>query len=620
MSDFTETTIAWILGIASLKFGMANGQVRVADGQLSFTLGVDSSRVTTISGPNMPDGMPRNSVCWANNATMRGGGITQRTGNVPVVKIHDSTGLYQGGWMYEQTNGFPYLIVAISGQFFRVRLDTDNSVELMTTPAFPTGQRYYHFAQGYEFLVVQAGDYTTLPLFFDGTAWRQSVGLFPGLGTTAELPAAGPMCFYQARIWYSYLYQYTAGDIVKGAFGTAPYDYRDSILKVTENPLALKGDGFAVPSQAGTIRALQFNADNDKALGEGTLFIFTQQQVHALDVPITRSEWIAANSQSPAKQRPVQRKSGGVNDRCVVPVNSDLFYQTLDPSINSLFTALRYFSQWGNKPISNNIIRALAFNDRELMRYGASGIEFDNYLIQGILPEQRPQGVVSRGLAVLDFNPISTLQENTPPAWDGLSEGLDVLQFFTGNFGGRQRAFAVVVSRVDGDIELWEITNNRRFDNVDTRVNWFVEFPAYTWGREFDLKQLDGGELWLDKVFGQVDLKIYYRVDANPCWQLWHVARFCTARTSCETIENPVCYPEEPLRESGKFPVTLPVPPLPPCDFINARPMNLGHQFQVKVEITGWARIRGLILYATPRQKQAFEGLQTPVGPLSLTP
>ncbi len=72
------------------------------------------------------------------------------------------------------------------------------------------------------------------------------------------------------------------------------------------------------------------------------------------------------------------------------------------------------------------------------------------------------------------------------------------------------------------------------------------------------------------------------------------------------------------MREGGKFPITLPVPPLPACDNINARPMNIGHQFQVKLEITGWARVRGFLLYAVPVLKTPYEGLQTPPGPLTL--
>lgn len=691
---------------------MADGQVRIAAGQLDFSAGVDSSRATTIAGPNMPNGLPANAISWANNATMRGGGITQRTGWKRVVKLHDSTGLYNGGWMYTQLDSMPYLIVAINGRFLRIRLDTDNSIDDITgANTFPADQPLYHFVQGNEFMAVQAGDYSTLPLFWDGNTMRQSNGItgnvaqpsqvvynftttdfrtIPAVGNTRtfpitamyggaladvgvlravggqfdigtfnvtaftavapftvtlqtvssnyvgqnfppfeyeftltavpapvlinELPAAGPMVYYQGRIWYAYFRSYTAGDITGGPSGTAAYQLRDSILKVTENPLAIGGDGFAVPTQAGNIRALQYVANNDSVLGEGTLFIFTRQQVYALDVPITRTDWIAATSNSPPHQRVVQRNNGGVSDRSIVAVNGDLFYQSLEPGIRSLFTALRSFNQWGNTPISNNIDRALAFNDRSLMRF-SSGAEFDSRLYQAILQEQRPQGVVSRGIAVMDFEPIATLGSKTPPNWEGIYEGLDILQLFNGDFGGRERLFAVVVSKEDQGIELWELTNDLRFDNVDTRVNWYVEFPAYTWGREFDLKKLDGGELWIDKLFGTVDGKIYYRVDANPCWQLWTTFKFCTARSSCETVDSPICYPLEVYRESGKIPIQFPVPPLAPCNDIERRPMNHGFQFQVRIELSGWCRIRGLLVYATPELKLPFGSMTCATSP-----
>ncbi len=126
--------------------------------------------------------------------------------------------------------------------------------------------------------------------------------------------------------------------------------------------------------------------------------------------------------------------------------------------------------------------------------------------------------------------------------------------------------------------------------------------------------------MWIDKLYGEVTIKFFFRVDANPCFQLWHVAKFCTARTTCETLDSPDCYPSEPLREGGKFPITLPTPPLPACDNLNSRPMNIGHQFQLKMEIQGWCRIRGVILYAVPVMKTPFEGLQTPPGPLTVQP
>jgi hypothetical protein len=589
--------------------------IRLADGQVDWSYGVDSSRAPTIASDLNPNGLPRNALSWANNVTLRGGGITQRTGYVPVQTLAPPSGLYQGGMMYEQTNALPYLIFAVSGRLYNCRLDTDNSVNDITgSTIMPPAQPLFHFAQGEEFVVAQAGDYATLPAFFGdaGPVFRQSNGL---TGTPMELPAAGPMAYYQGRLWYALYRAYTAGDIVGGSAGTAGYQLRDSILRVTENPLAIGGDGFAVPSQAGNIRALQYSANLDASLGQGTLFVFTRKQVYAMDVPITRADWINATGSNAPLQRVVQRTNGAVSDRCVVAVNGDLYYQSLEPGIRSLFTALRYFGQPGNKPISNNIQRALQFNDRGLMHL-STGVVWDNRLYMGILPEQRAQGVVHKGTAVMDFEPIGSFQEEGKPIWDGMHEGLDALQYFVGDFGGVERMFAVVVSRDDDSIQLWEMTKNLRTDGTDHLVDWVAEFPAFTWQTEFNLKRLDGGEIWIDKLFGDVLGKVYYRVDVNPCWQLWHVFKLCSARNSCEDVNNPICYPLQIDRESGKFPVILPVPPKAPCSMADSRPMNIGHQFQVKIEMKGWCRIRGLLPYAVPVLKTSFGGLQSLPGGL----
>jgi hypothetical protein len=671
-----------------------NAQIRLADGQLDWAYGVDSSRVTTIASPAVPNGLPRNALSWANNATMRGGGVGQRYGWQPVCKLGPASGLYQGGLMYEQTNDFPYLIFAISGRLYNCRLDIDNSINDITGSAvLPPTQPLYHFVQGETFVVVQAGDYVTLPAFFgdNGNVFRQSNGLnptyfnftgshatniltvpghnlqqgnqvrvaappYPGnlpcalqeavtyfvltvagnnitlsatlngpvlalgcdgegsIGLIAELPAAGPMVYYQGRIWYAYYRSYTGGDIVNGPSGTAAFQLSDSILKVTENPLAIGGDGFAVPSQAGNIRAMEYSANLDVTLGQGTLFVFTSKQVYALDVPIDRASWIAAGANNTPLQRVVQRTNGGVSDRSVVAVNGDLFYQSLEPGIRSLFTALRYFNQWGNKPISSNLQRALQFNDRALMRW-SSGIQWENRMYQTILPTQVPQGVIHQGIAVMDFEPLGSFQQDLPPNWEGMHEGLDVLQMFTGDFGGRERAFAVVVSRTDQSIWLWELTDSETTDGTDTLVNWYVETPAFTWGHEFDLKRLDGGEVWVDSLYGQAVMKFYYRTDANPCWQLWHAVPLCSARNCCEDVNAPVTYPLTIDGVNGKFPVILPVPPKAPCSAIDARPLNIGHQFQVKVAVQGYLRIRGIIVYAVPVLKTPFNGLQSlPAG------
>jgi len=599
--------------------------VRLSDGAFDFSGGIDSGRVPTIQSQLVPNGLKRNQLAWLTNSTVRGGGALQRTGWKKLCRIATpGAGLYQGGWMYEQTFGDPYLVVSIAGRIYQVRVDTDNSVHDITGPpgANPANVAQAFFCQAEQFLVIQPGDYglvpnPTLPLFWDGSTMRRSIGITtstplvkPGQN---EIPAATAMDYYMGRLWYSQGRNYSAGDIVGGQAGTLAYSFRDAVLNVTENPLCFGGDGFTVPSNAGAIRAIAHAATLDTALGEGPLFVFTRKAIYKMTVPVTRANWIAADVNNMPVQTLAQKTNGTYSDRSVVAVNGDLFYQSFD-GIRSLNMAIRYFDQWGNIPISNNEQRVFQFNDRSLMRY-SSGIQFDNRLLETALPVQTIAGAAFQGIIPLDFDLISSLSDRLAPAWEGMYEGLQILQLFQGDFGGLQRAFAVVVSTLDDGIDLWELTADQRFDDTgevdgeDTRVEWVVESPAFTFNQDLGLKKLDGGEIWIDKLFGSVDFEIQYRVDADPCWQFWHRETICAARTSCEDVTNPVCYPEQPYREGYKFPITLPTPPHPSCEHMNKRPMDQGFQFQIRIAVRGWARIRGIILYAVPMERTPFGGL-----------
>ena len=586
--------------------------VRTTAGQFDWSGGIDSGRVTTIQSTATPNGLKVNQLAWLTNGTVRGGGITCRTGWIRRGIVRPAGELYQGGSMYTPDNAMPYLVVSINGHIYSVRVDTDYSVtDIGGVLVNPASEPTAFFCQAEKWLVIQAGDYTTLPLFWSGTAMARSIGLVgspPGAAPYNEIPAAGPMDYYMGRLWYANGRTYSAGDIVGNATsGTVPEHLRDAVLHVTENPLAITGDGFTLPTNAGNIRGLTHTAELDTALGQGKLYIGTRSVIYAANVPLARADWITATDPI---QTVAQRKYGWVGDRCIVPINGDLFYQSMD-GIRSLTLAIRYFQQWGNVPISHDINRVMDFNDRELM-HAASGIEFNNRVLQTILPKETASGIVFQAIASMDLDQLSSLSDRLPPVWEGIHEGLDVLQLFEADFGGLQRAFAMVVSRVTGDIEIWELTNYSRFDiNADgeSRVPWFIEFPAHTFGKEFELKRLNGAELYLDKIFGTVDIQVDYRTDANPCWQFWHRTQVCAARTSCETVTDPVCYPEETFREGCKMPIALPKPPLPACDTMNKRSMDVGYQFQVRISFRGWCRVRGFILHSIGEMQTPYGGL-----------
>lgn len=742
----------------------SNHTVYKPDGSLDFSAGVSSQVVTTIQSGLTPNGLKRNQLSWASNCTMRGGGITQRNGwQLNVKGVSDGTKPYQYGFLYRPADGVtnPYFILCVNGHILQVIPDSGVIKDLSNQFALflPTTIERAFYAQAGQFLIIQAGDGVTLPLFWDGTKLRQSLGptqtlgvvnapfVVPAVGssvlvtltgpyngllnqvivingrlyvevttanaytftntgvnvppapavvpagtavflngvlyghtlapfdvpavggtvgvaidtpntgfstpqtvtlngqqwsvtalgsgatpanhvylvnltdivgstvpsgatltTVQELPPATCMDYYMGRVWYAQGNKYIAGDIVGNtSSGTPFYAFADSVLKVTENPLAIGGDGFSIPADDGNIRALKHNANLDTTLGQGLLYIFTRKAVYSLQVPVTRTEWIAADGNTQPLQTVALLVNGAVNDISVVATNGDLYFQSLDPAIRTLFSARREFGTWGNVPISRNINRALQFNNRALMRF-SSGIEFDNRVLETILPTQLGSGqVVHPAIAVIDFDLVSTLGEKLPPAWEGILEGVQVLELFKGDFGGLPRAFAAMVSTIDGSIQIWELTTSSRTDGGDNRVQWFFETPAFTWDTELELKQLEGGQLWIDRVFGTVEVEIDYRPDASPCWIFWHKAVFCVSRNCTEDVNNPCGYPPAPTFGEGyKYTLVLPEPP-GQCDPMGIRSSRVAYQFQARVRIKGFCRIRGIILWS----RQVLDSIRT---------
>lgn len=596
---------------------MADKSLYLTDGALDFVGGVDSGKIPLLQSTDNPNGLRRDQVAWLVNGTVRGGGITQRAGWKYLTTIADGTALYQGGYLYEPKGGTPRLIVSIGGHI--LKLETDPGAPIIDLSVAngifnPATVEEAFFQQAEEFLIIQAGDYGlhpppyTLPIFTDThSLFRRSHGLdpptggstVPGAANINEIPAALQMDYYMGRLWYAQDRITSAGDIVGGPTGSVAWEFRDALLRVTENPLAIGGDGFPIPTHDGGIRALAHAAAIDTALGQGQLFVFTRKKVYSLSVPVTRADW---TSTTEPLQKVVQIKYGTSSNRSVVAVNGDLFYQTLEPGTRSLALAVRYFNQWANTAISRNINRVLNLTNRGLMRF-SSGMLFDNRLWHTVMPFQTTVGVAHSAIAVLDFDLISSFQDKLAgapiPSWEGVWQGLDVLQLFSGDYGGLERAFAVVRSQKDGTIQLWEMSLADRFENGDNRVRWVIETPAYPFGDPFALKELQASDLWIDRLYGEVDILVEYRTDDDPCWHWWIEFRQCSARNSCEDLANPICYPIEVFGESNRKPLTLPHPPPKECMSNGRGPAYIGHYFQLRITITGFCRYRGTLIYGT---------------------
>jgi hypothetical protein len=597
----------------------------IQDGSMDWSGGVNSTVVTTVASDSNPNGLKRTQMAWMDNCTVRDGGISQRFGwskigtlpLPPALMANLASGgvVYQGSFIYVSETG-NYHVIVVSGHVWQVPTDNPGSaVDLSQQFGFllPSTPRVY-FCQAEQFLVIQAGDAVTLPLFWDGTKLWQSKGITDPNATTAspphtnEIPAATAMCYYMNRLWYAQGRNYSAGDIVGGPSGTLAYGFRDAVLCVQENPICVGGDGFTVPSSAGNIRGIAYASNINSQLGQGILYIGTREEIYSLTVPTTRTDWIRADANNQPLQVVALATNGWVNDRSIVSVNGDLFFQSLEPSIRSMTTAIRNFHQWGNVPISINENRLLQFTDRSLM-WAASGIYYDNRLLETALPFQCPVGIAHKAIIPLNFDVVSSFDtmisgQEVAPVWEGMLEGLDILELTEADYGGNPRAFSTVWSEKTDEIELWEFSNALRWDEGDHRVVWYFETPAWTFGDELALKKLVGAEVWIDKLVGEVVFHWDYRPDGYVCWTPWIVYKECAQANPPADVR----YPQGNLRESYRQIKTLPTPPVQ-CNPVMARPSNQGHQFQLRVTIKGFCRVRGIFPMAELLEKGTYQNM-----------
>lgn len=592
---------------------------------LDFSGGVNSNVIPIRSSDGIPHGLSDNSLAWANNAVMRGGGISPRFGWVPRIEGAPWSGLFQGGMFYQPDYGEPQLVIAVGGQIYRIRTDTDFSIEnisALTGLSMDAARDQYFFAQAEKWLVIQDGTLVTKPMFFstndDGSiaTMVQSRGFVGVNDPTNQIPPAGPMDYYQQRLWYAFGRFYAAGDIVfNQTSGTAPFQFRDSVLAVTENPVPSGGDAFVTPISSGNIRWLRHAANLNTQLGETNLFIGTRNAIFACNAPITRDDWTAATLDLMPLQTVALLGAGAYSDRGCTPINGDLlFASTPNGDVRSLRTAILNFQQPGQIPISNNINRVLDFNNRALLHF-TSSVYHDTRFLQTVLPYTTAVGTAFQGIAALDFNPLSSLQETLPPIWEGVWEGLAVLQLYQANIGGRDRAFAAVLGAT-GAIDLWELTTTEKFNQNaggTARTQWSFETPSFAWGDTHKLKELETFKFWIDRLVGTCEFRLEWRPDSYSCWLPWRSWKECAAKDCTELEINPCVdtgYPSpvEPFCELFKTTMTMPKPPTV-CIQSSGRASNIGYTFQLRLTVKGWCRIRGLFGYALPRVEAPFAGI-----------
>lgn len=580
---------------------MLNDPTRRYDGFTSLPRGVDSG--------NAPDAIGRDQCAFSINVTFRGGkpstrppfaGLALTFENV-TTQANFNTGKIQGGVIYEGLNK-SYAIVARGGRLFRVDFAVNNRVSDISVKSVDgSGNVTYdlnadgEFAflfQAEQFVIVFQGQHS--PIIFDGSTSRRA--------TVNEIPACYCGAYVNGRVWavLPNRRDYIASDLVGNReSGTAAYNYRDSILKMTENDILNGGGSFSTPAKFGLITAVVGLAQLDTSLGQGPVAIFTENGVFTNQSPVDRESWADL-------QYPIQTQSlldfGAMGARSTVPVNGDTWYRSTD-GLRSWIMGKRNFNQgWANTPMSLEMQRVLRLDTEKLLEY-SSAVVFDNRLLCTCTPHRTEYGIIHRGLAVLSFDQTSSMYEKDDPAWEGLWTTPLIACLMSGQIAKQRRAFAVVLGAA-GSTEIHELLKDGIQDTRSTNVSNVItssitRIPCVIETRQMDcttpmeLKRLRYAEIFVKDVMGQVDYDVKFRPDDHPCWVDWHDWTECNTVTPCEDACPNLAFYKPGYRPFMRTPEAPEV-----CDSVTGRLMQLGYTFQMRIAWTGKNTIGRLRMHA----------------------
>ena len=408
-----------------------------------------------------------------------------------------------------------------------------------------------------------------------------------------ELPACRMGEYGQARVWYSGIDGITfgAGDIVGGPSGSAANDYRDSVLKTTEQTFLPGGGTLRLPTSGDTITAMIFPVVLDNSLGQGPLQIGTQNSMFSVNLPVDRTTWTSVQLILP----PSLIGKGPMGQASTIVSNSDVTFRAYDGT-GSLVQARRDFTSsgnlgGGNTPISREVSYIYDLDDQSLLMYG-SAMTFDNRELRTYAPSQGSNGIVHSGLVSLNFDAISNLRTKLPSAYEGAWTDLNILKVIRGQINGIRRAFAFVYNSDTQKIELIEFlasADTQTLDNGTDRISWNFDTPII-FNKDIkplnELVKLSDGEIYTKEIDGVVDIEVQYRPDFTATWTTWHKFSITPA--------------------TWKPRMGLGQPSVTDCEVNGSRSMRVGYFFQCRVIITGNIKFMGLRASASVEPETTF--------------
>lgn len=546
------------------------------DGFGRLSRGMDSGQHPAIIG--------QDQVAFAVNCTFRGGFVKTRPGLNPVTLTGDDfqLGRWQGAHAYQDSSGAGTVIASIGGQI--VRFDpfghSVTNLSAVSGQTNPTNRPQAWMVQAETFLPIQDGQ--SVPLIWDGSSLYRAQPV--ALGGT-QLPVGCMMEYQRGRLWVVLEERKTfaAGDLAYSMTGNA-----SDLLNFTENQFLAGGGEFSIPADVGTINGIKSVSNQDSVTGQGALEIFAERGAASIDAPFDRLAW--QTTQSPIQVISLL-SSGPVAQAAITGVNGDLWYRSTD-GVRSFMIARRDQGTWVNTPLSHEMDRIFSMDDPNLMDH-CSSARFDNRLLVTCSPYRAlsvaddvvtEYGTAWRGLAVLDFQSVSSMFDRTQPVWEGMWTGLNILEIVRVTNYGIEHCFLFTLNS-DNEIEMWELSLADPFDNRNVRIESIIETKRFgSVDLAEALKQFVRPEMWLENLMGEVLFELQYRPDAFRGWLAVDSGATCATTGICELTEcTPPVFPNDQYRPR----LIGSAPSATECEAAVNKPYRNGFEFQFRFTMTG---------------------------------
>lgn len=498
---------------------------RIYDGWINMESGVDAGRA--------PQMLPPNQCVSAINMTFRGGDITTRPGfrkltesfsdieeqtycykfnhieNPGPNQILHKTGEYADAedvtfplpqWFVNENSEYVYrngifqtaiayaphygedsIMAMIGGRLFRIipRVSTAQVTEVIPDTDKPPAVRnpsdlaLAYMIQADKWLVVQDG--VSKPIIYDGSNCRRTKTTTNREET--EIPTGTIMAYGMGRICVIVNKRDVAFGDLYGSHDLP--DPSDSLPFFTERNFLSEGFDAAIPFQQGLATGMVFFPQLDTSTGNGQLLVFAERGAASFFLSLPRELWKTSQFQILALLT-----TGLRGHRSIAAVNEDLWFRS-DDGIRNYRQARSESTGYAHIPVSTEVRQYLENDTDSLLRF-ASSIYFDNRVICTMSPVWNQKRVYHNGMAVVDFDILSSFGVDSKPAWEGrwnFPNDIKVLQLLTGQFNGVTRAFAFCLDE-NNQNQLFEISHADVNDWDDQRIEW--EFVT----RGFDFSKL----------------------------------------------------------------------------------------------------------------------------------